>query len=434
MSRREQRPDSLHGNRDFALLWSGETISGLGSAVTVVALPLLVLQTLHGTAFQVGLVVAAQELGWILIGFPTGALVDRADRRRVAIGSDWLRAGALATLPLAVVAGGLTMSHVLLVALLLGLATVTFTIAYSSFLPQVVTAEQLVPANARVQLSQSIALLAGPALAGLLVGLTSPSTALVADAVSFALSALLLQSIRSRGRFGPRHAAGAPRPTLLRDISEGLRFVFGDTRFRMLTLASSQFNFCVGASQAVVVLFLTRTVGLSAAHTGLLLSSAGAGGAVAALLSGPVVRRYGLSRAALGSSIIGGLVGLLVPMTTPGQGLLLFAVGYAVLTVGAVIFNVVSSSFRMASCPPELLGRMTASTRVFTWGVGPLGALFGGGLASAAGARTAMWVIYIGYALCPLWLLLSSARVLQPPSEEAPEPTPGETMAGRAEP
>ncbi|MEV5979568.1 MFS transporter [Streptomyces sp. NPDC052114] len=420
----------LTRNRGFKLLWASETISHLGSAVTLVALPLLAVVTLHASPFEVGLLVAAENLAWLLIGLPAGAWVDRWPKRTVAVATDWARAALLTSIPVAALAGMLTMTHLYVVAVAVGVAGVFFAIAYQALLPSLVHPDDLVTANGRLQVSQSSAMILGPGLGGGLVQLATAAGAIALDALSFAVSALLLSRTRPKDRnegqatpAKPARPATAgkptPRPPLRTEVSEGLRYVLGDRRLRALTLCGAQFNFFVAAQQAVAVLFLVREVGLSAGWVGALLATSGAGGILAATFSGRLVARYGPGPTMTTALTCGTALGLLIPLASPGAGITLFAIGYAALSGGIVVFGVVFASYRQSVCPPALLGRMTATVRLFSWGALSVGGVTGGVLAQFAGLRGALWAVAIGFALCPLWVFLGGARHLPTPPGQA---------------
>ncbi|MFD7234927.1 MFS transporter [Streptomyces syringium] len=414
----------LTRNRGFELLWASETISHLGSAVTLVALPLLAVVTLHASPLEVGLLVAAENLAWLLIGLPAGAWVDRWPKRTVAVATDWARAALLTSIPVAALAGMLTMTQLYVVAVAVGVAGVFFAIAYQALLPSLVHPDDLVTANGRLQVSQSAAMILGPGLGGGLVQLATAAGAIVLDALSFAVSALLLSRTRPRDRDGARATTpvkparsatvgkSTPRPPLRTEVSEGLRYVLGDRRLRALTLCGAQFNFFVAAQQAVAVLFLVREVGLPAGWVGALLATSGAGGILAATFSGRLVARYGPGPTMTAALTCGTALGLLIPLASPGAGITLFAVGYAALSGGIVVVGVVFVSYRQSVCPPALLGRMTATVRLFSWGALSVGGVAGGVLAQFAGLRGALWAVAIGFALCPLWVFLGGARQL----------------------
>lgn len=208
--------------RDFRLLLAGAAAGQLGAQVTLVALPLVAVLELNAPAFQVGLLTAAETAAFLLVGLPAGAWVDRMRKLSLMIRADVVRAVAMASIPLAGVAGVLTMAQLYLVALVTGVATVFFDVAHQSYLPQLLPKDQLVSGNGALETIRSTAQVAGPGLGGGLVQLLGAALAIAADAAGYALSALFLWAIkRPEERPEP-----VPDASLRKDIGEGLRFVF----------------------------------------------------------------------------------------------------------------------------------------------------------------------------------------------------------------
>jgi MFS family permease len=187
----------IHGDfSDFRRLWAGQTVSVLGTQVTYLALPLVAINVLAATTFQVGLIETAAFAPFLLVGLPAGAWVDRMRRRPVMIATDLARGALLATIPLAAALHALTLLQIYAVALLTGVATVFFDIAYQSYLPALVGRDGLVEGNAKLQASESIAQVGGPSLAGFLIQAITGALAILVDAGSYVVSAASIASIR----------------------------------------------------------------------------------------------------------------------------------------------------------------------------------------------------------------------------------------------
>lgn len=287
---------SLRRNRDFVLLWAGESVSDFGSAVTVVVLPLIAVVYLHATAYEVGALAAAEWLPWLLVGLPAGVWVDRSRCRPILIWCDVVRVILMASVPVAAAAGALHIAQLFAVAFGVGLATVLFQVAYLSYLPALLGRDDLLEANAKLQGTQSFTQFAGPGLGGLLTQLFRAPYALVADAVSYAVSALALLSI------GHREPRRDPLPRNLRaEIADGARYVAHDPILRTLTIAPAVGNFFFTGASSITVLFLVRTVHLGAGAVGLLMGLISLGGLAGAALARRVARAIG-SRARSGWS------------------------------------------------------------------------------------------------------------------------------------
>ncbi|WP_086838137.1 MFS transporter [Amycolatopsis kentuckyensis] len=406
---------SLFFHADFRRLWAGDAASQLGTAVGYTAIPLLAAVTLAATPFQMGLLTAAETLAFLLIGLPAGVWVDRLSRRRVMLTADFTRFALLLTVPLAWWAGLLTLVHLLVVVLFVGIATVFFDVAYQSYLPSLVGREHLLEGNAKLQAVQSTAQIAGPSAAGVLVQLVTAANTILLTSLGYLTSALFLLRIRAVEP-EPEHDR---HTRLLPQMAEGLRFVFSDRPLRATVGTTATANFFGGAFLAVQVLFLTRTVGLPPAAVGALLAVGGAGGIVGALCAGALTRRIGQARSIWLVPLCTMPGHLMFPLAAPDWRLGLAGFGAALGWFGIIIYNVASVSYRQAICPDRLLGRMNASVRFVVWGVIPLGGLLGGGLGEGLGLRGAMWVAVIGEAAAVLWVVCSPLRHMRDLPTEA---------------
>ncbi|HKC26664.1 MAG TPA: MFS transporter, partial [Jatrophihabitans sp.] len=187
----------LWTHRDFMLLWAGQTVSEVGTAISVVVLPLIAIVYLHAGPFAVGALSAAEWVPWLLIGLPAGVWVDRSRRRPLMLGCDLLRAALLASIPLAAAMHALRMGQLFAVAFGVGLANVVFQVAYQAYPPVIVAKADLPEANAKLLGSGSAAQLVGPGVGGLLVQVVRAPYALIADAASYLVSFVSLLLIRA---------------------------------------------------------------------------------------------------------------------------------------------------------------------------------------------------------------------------------------------
>jgi predicted MFS family arabinose efflux permease len=397
--RASHRFGGLLRQRNFRLLWIGESVSGI---------PLLAVTVLRASTFAVAALTAAAYLPWLVIGLPAGAWVDRLSCRPLMIGCDVISALLYASLPAAAWIGVLTTGQVVMVALLAGAANVFFATAYQVYLPSLVTAAELVEGNAKLQGSASVATIGGRSAAGLAAQAVGDATALLFNGVSFLVSAACLLCIRTAA---PPREPAARTTTVRAEVSQGIRFVAGDPYLRPLTIYGAVANLAYTGNLALVVLFLVRVVGLGPAAVGLLMATGGIGGVLGALAAGGLARWLGTARALLLTSALGtGLFGLLIPLTGTGPKVVYYVIGAAVVAAGIVVGNIIIGSFRQAYCPPEMLGRVAASMRFLAFGAIPLGALLAGGLAVALGVRNALWAILALYALSGVLLLTRGIR------------------------
>jgi MFS family permease len=388
--------------RDFRLLWIGETASGLGNSITVVALPLIAVVVLEASSTVVGLLAAAVWLPWLVVGLLAGAWADRVRNRSLMIACDLVSAAALVSVPVAAWLGMLTIEHLFAVALICGTSATCFDPAYHSYIRTVLDGRDLLEGNAKLQGSEAVTRAAGPGVAGLLAQVFGAVTGLLADAMTFLISAFCLKRIEV---VEPAPVPPEDRVPLGWQIVEGLRFVIRDRYLRPMVTWGAVTNMALMGYQAVHVVFLVRTVGLTPATVGLLLSSSSVGGIVGALVATKVGRRFGTARGLLLLQLTTAPFALLMPMTTTGLGVLLFGLGGFLVGIGISVANIVVGSFRQAYCPPHLLGRIVATAMVINHSTIPLGSLLGGVLGDAVGYRSTMWIM-TGL-LAPCWLLLT---------------------------
>ncbi|MZF86078.1 MFS transporter [Streptomyces sp. SID5643] len=409
----------VFGRPDFRLLWVGETVSGLGNSVTVVALPLIAVVGLDAGSTAVGLLTAAVWLPWLLVGLPVGAWVDRRRKRPLMIACDLAAAAALVSVPAAAWLDVLAFQHLVVVALVCGTAAVCFDTAYHSYIRIVLDGRDLLEGNAALQGSAAATQVAGPGVAGLLAQALGAVTALAADAVTFLVSAVCLRRI---GVVEPDRDPGAERTSLRRQMAEGLRFVGRDRYLRPMVTWGAVVNLALMGYQAVQVVFLVRTVGLNPGMVGLLLTSGSAGAIVGALVATRITRRFGTARGLLLLQLTTSPFVLLLPMTTAGPGLLLFATGGFLVGLGISVANIVVGTFRQTYCPPHLLGRVAATAMMINHSTIPLGSLLGGVLGDVVGYRPAMWIM-TGI-VAPSWLILAMSpmrRMRDLPQAQKPE-------------
>jgi len=383
-------------HRNFRLLWTGETVSGIGNSMAAVGVPLLAVAVLHGSTFAVAALTAAAYLPWLIIGLPAGAWVDRLPSRPLMVICDIVSALLYASLPVAAWMGVLTTGQLLGVALVAGAAAVFFDTAYQVYLSALVTAGNLMEGNAKLQGSASVASIGGRSAAGLAGQAVGDAAALLFNAGSFLVSAACLLSIRT----GEPPRKRPKRTTTVRaEISEGARFIFRDRLLRTLTIYPAVANLSYSGSTALVVVFLVRVTGFGSAAVGLLMATGGIGGLLGAVTARRIARKLGTARALLLSTLGTGLFGMFIPLTATGPRAAFYIIGSAVVAAGITSGNIILVSFRQVYCPAPMLGRVTASQRFLVFGAIPLGALLAGGLGTGLGVRNALWVLLTIYAL-----------------------------------
>jgi MFS family permease len=397
-------------------LWTGETISQFGTAVTQLALPLVAITQLQATPFEVGALTAVEFAPFILVGLPAGVWVDRLRRKPVLLTGDLGRALVLATIPVAYAFDALTIWQLYAVAFSAGVLTVFFDVAYQSYLPSLVDRSLLADGNSKLEVSRSAAQIAGPGIAGVLIGALSAPTAVVADAVSYVASFGSLALIRHAEEVPVREPKES-RPKMRTEIAEGLRYVLGHRLLRPIAMCTATSNLFSSMSGAVLVLFMVRRLGFSAGEIGLVFSIANVGFLLGAVLTGRINRMLGLGRTIVLSMAVFTPLFFLAPLATWGAPLVLLSLANLGFAISGPVYNISQVSLRQAICPDRLQGRMNASMRFMVWGTLPIGAAVGGFLGGTVGLRTTLFVgaagqclAFVPTALSPVWRLRSIAE------------------------
>ncbi len=359
-------------NTDFWKYWTGQTISNLGSSVTLFALPLLVYK-LTGSALNLGITTAATFLPYLLFGLLLGAMTDRVDRKRMMILTDIGRALVVASIPIQALFIPLSVWWIYAVSFLHATLTLCFEAGEFASIPSLVSQDDLVTANGRIQASYSGAQVAGPVLAGLLVTFLPVSSLLFIDASSFLISAFSLLLIKRSFNIDPKEKRAATN--IGRDVIEGLRYVLKHPVLRNISVMMALVNFVGTTTYSQLVLFSKERLHASDAQVSLLYSAGSLGVVVLALLAGPLRKRWSFSTVALGALMFEGLLTIVFAfMRIYWIALPLWAI---IMGTG-ILFNINTSSLRQAIVPNHLLGRIISIASVLAWSAIPLGSLLGG--------------------------------------------------------
>ncbi len=369
--------------REFRKLWLGQAVSAVGSSVTLIALPLTAAFTLAATPQQMGLLVAAGWLPYLLFALFAGAWSDRLPRKPILIVTDLARAAILVTIPLAAFAGVLRIEHVLIAAFVAGSMTVLFNSAYGPFIPVLVGRDALVEANAKLALSAAVARVAGPSLGGLLVQLITAPFAILVDALSFVVSAIAVFSIRVREVPPARDT----RRGIWTEIAEGFRVLLANPFTRSVTIIGLLFNVAITVGDAVYVLYATRGLGLDGALLGAVYTAAGLASVAGATLVQRTTARFGIGPSMVASILTLTVAGLLVLAAggPPIVAAAYLAARGAIAAFAAAVFNVTTNSVTLAAIPDRLLGRVGGAGQLLGLGFIPIAALLGGWLGEHVG-------------------------------------------------
>jgi len=377
--------------RDFRRLWLSLTVTSFGAQITNLALPLTAALLLHATPMQMGILVALETLPFALVSLHAGVLLDRVRKLPIVIASDVSRGLALLSIPLCAWGGALSVEVLYAVGFFCGVQNVVGGAAYQVLIAQMAGRERLVEANAKITLGETSSALIGPGIAGALIHALTAPFAIVLDALSFLASALMLRRLSL-----PNDVPVAEtRRSIGAEIREGLALVWNNRTLRSLALVAGAWQVLHHMQIAVLILFATRDLGLSAGALGMAYMAGGLGCVLAATFAERLARRfgvgplivYGLLLTAFGWQVFGLTRGTgAVAAVALGAGMLLF-------DFGAVLWGINYLSLRQAITPDRLLGRMTATMRFLAVAAAPLGSLVGGVLATGIGLRQTLWVV-----------------------------------------
>lgn len=404
-------PRSLWRHRDFLKLWSGQSISELGSRITREGLPLAAVINLAATPSQMGLLAAVASAPVLVFGLFAGVWVDRLRRRPIMIAADLGRALVLLVVPLAALFGVLRLDLLFVVIALAGTLSIFFDTAYRAYLPALVSRAQLVEGNSKLALSDSMAEVLGPGVAGVLVQALTAPIAVLFDALSFLVSALSLGLIRAPE---PPPPPIAERRPVLHEIAEGVRALAGHPLLRALALSAATLSFFGNFFAGLYGLYSIRVLGMGPALLGLTVAVGGVGSLLGSVIAERAVQRFGLGRMFVLMLLLMGLTALFIPLA--GGPLWQATLFMSVAQFGdsaRTIYFIGEESLRQSVTPHQLLGRVNAGTQLLVAGVGPAGAILGGLLADSIGIRETLFIAALGPFVACLWVLFSPLRSLR---------------------
>lgn len=399
-----RRPLWRHG--PFATFWTGQTVSQLGDRVTELALPLIAVTMLHASAPVVGLLTAAV---WApnLLSLVVGTWVDHRDRKqRLLVAADVVQGVAVLSLPVAHWLHAITLGHLFVVALVAGSGAVLHQTAYPTFFVSLVRREQYLEANSLLSGTRSGSYIVGPALAGGLIQLVTAPVAMLVDGVSFLVSALLIGRVRVDE--APRERDGSTAG-LLRRSREGMTFLLRHPYLRASLACATTINFFSFVVAALVVLFASRTLGLTPGTIGLAFGIGATGGLLGAVLASRAARVLGVGRVvAIGAVLFSAPMALIPFAGGPvWSRVAVLAAAEFVGAVGVMLFDVNLNALQTAVTPDDMRSRVAGAFSTVNYGIRPLGAVVGGLAGQLVGVGPTMVVAAVGGSLSFLWLLRS---------------------------
>ena len=413
-----QRAGRLRDCPGFLRFWTAATVSGFGTYVTALAIQVLVVVTLHEGAAGVGLVSAARWLPYLLFGVVIGVLVDRSRRRPLLVTTDFVRAGLLVAVPLLAVTGHLTIVVLMAFMVVFGLASLINDAASQSFVPRLVPAGLLTPANARLDQSDAVAQTSGPALAGGLVSLLTAPWAVLVDAASYLISGLLLLRIPV---VEPPPSRRVTYHGVRSEAVEGLRWVYGHRMLKPFAIGTHAWFLVFSVVNVIVPPFALRTLNLSALGFGIALAVGGIGGLAGALVATRVGARFGVGHVEIASHA-GMALAVAVLALSSGHlaGWIVFGVGELIVGISMGVSNANTMGYRQSVTPDHLQGRSNATMRSINRAMIVIGAPLGGLLADAIGFRIVLWFTVAGFLMIAAGLSATPYRHAR--LDEAPSP------------
>jgi MFS family permease len=413
----------LWRHADFLRLWAAQAISAFGSRITRTALPIIAVATLDQPDAVVGLLAAMQLAPGVVLAMLAGGFVDRSRKRRILIAADLIRGVLVVSLTLAWALGALSMLHVVIVGAGVGAASALFQITDVAYLPSLIGRRRLVEGNAKLETTEAVAEITGPASAGVLIAALGAPLAVAIDAASYFWSAFMLGRIRARDE-----DLAAPQATALAEDREdredaasaassvrtgedfriGLRTVFGHPMVRPIVLTLMVWSVAGGFFMALYTPYCLRELQLSKATFGVIIAMGGVGSLGGAIVSRSLARVLGVGRTMLMTAFLSLLCTLLIPIagsgTSPSTTIGLLAAHQLFGDGFAVAFIILAVTLRQTVLPKTVLGRANAAIHVCTSGVLPITAILAGVLATLVGIRTAVWIGLLIGLTAPIFL------------------------------
>jgi MFS family permease len=411
-------PELLADNAAFRGLWLAQSISLVGDQVSMLALPLVAVLTLHAGPAEMGYLVAANLVPSLLFSLHAGVWADRrGDRRGLMIATDVGRAALLATIPVAAVLGVLSMTQMYVVAFLVGSLTVLFWVSYNALFVVLVPREQFITGSSLLNGSRAVSYMAGPSIGGLLVQALTAPLAVGVDALSFVASALFMRGIDSpEPEPDPDAGSGG--------VMAGLRFIARDPIMRASLGATATINLFNFMFFALWILFATKTLHVNAGALGLVIGAGAIGSVIGSVVTAAVQRRVGVGPTFAIGCVLFPAPLMLVPMAGGARPLVLGMLFLAEFFsgMGVMMLDITGGAISAALVPAGLRSRVAGSYMVVNYGVRPIGSLVGGLMGASLGLRPAVWVATVGAVAGVLWLLPSPIMRLRELPEPAEQP------------
>ncbi len=390
-------------------LWSGRAVSQVGAQLSIVAIPLYAVLALGASPLEMGILSAAAGIPRLLFGFLAGAWVDRHRRKPIMVATNLAQALAVATIPIAALLDMTSFALLVTVEVIVGLLQVFFQSAWVPYMPGLVGRKLLPSANSRILSSNSVAQVAGPSLAGSLVGAIGGPATIAVNAVTYLWSGLRIARIEYRE---PEPRPAGEHESIMREIGQGIGVVVRSPMLRALAGSHATIVLAGWAFLAVYPLYMLNVLDLSARGVGFIYAAGGVGGLFGSVVTTAVIRALGTGPTIVWSAALFGAFGLTIPLAVlaPDYALPLVLFAEFAQWMMLVIFEITEGSLRQAVTPDRLLGRVAASDLVLVSGLQPIGAFVGGALGELIGVQPALLVGVAGMFCAGAWVWWSPIR------------------------
>lgn len=372
------------------LAWSN-LVAQSAEQIGLAAAPLVAVLLFHGGAGETGLLQMALTLPFLLLTLPAGVMADRASRRRIMLIAEAVRTVSLLVVPILMALGLLTLPLLAILGFLGASGTVAFSVAAPAMVPALVPRSHLSVANGRIELARSSAFAAGPALAGMIVEWSGAPTAYACASALSACAVLLLSRLPESAR------ARGPQRHVLRELSDGARFVLSHPLLRPIMITAIFFNVSWFVLQAAYVVYAVQEIGLSAATVGMTLGVYGAGMVVGALLAPYIGRLLPFGTMIVVGPFFGFIGALVMTLTLKIPSATLAGLSFFAFGFGPIVWVITTTTLRQSVTPDQLLGRASSILMLATFGARPLGALIGAVIGGLYGAHTCVIAAAVGF-------------------------------------
>ncbi len=395
---------NLWNHRDFRRLWFSDTVSLFGNAFTGLALPSIAILTFHATPFQMGILLAVGFVPYPALGLFVGVWADRYRRRRIMIAANFGRMLTLGSIPISFLLGSLSLIQIYVVALVNGILSVFFDIAYQSYLPVLVERKDLMEGNQKLQTSASGAQVVGPGIAGLVYDAIGGALTIAFDGLGYLASLLSLLSINKREETKDQNLSDPP-PDFFAEMWEGIKVVSDNPVLWRIAGATATGNLGTNMLGAVFLIFAYDQLHFSPGIVGLIGTIGAVGFVIGVLLASRVTAKLGVGLS-LAVSIGSGFIALANPLALLGYPFVILATVGFVSGIMLPMYNINQVSLRQAITPNKVQGRMNATMRTIVWGTIPVGSIIGGVLGETVGVVNTLYYGALISGLAMLWILL----------------------------